>query len=235
MALPSEEAAPQQAEAPETAEQGLGGSNEPDRAAPAEAPETQSSPAVVASAIEGAPERGKRRKSSEGAATASGGRAGRVRQSAAEPLTVQQHAVVAALMVVMKRAMLEGHGRLTARARLLCNNMYTMAVLQYIRDQEELPSIKSVEQMLQERRPGSPRPSCRAVRLLRASSPCKCSPEVCSAGPWQSAGQLTQGGEPQRLPGTQQVAELHRVLVEHSLPPTWSKGNFQPVGAAGSA
>ena len=67
----------------------------------------------------------------------------RVRQPAQKPFTPQQHAVVAALMVVMKRAKLEGHvASITARARLICNNKYTLVVMQYIGDGEGLPSMR---------------------------------------------------------------------------------------------
>ena len=48
-----------------------------------------------------------------------------------EPLSPQQHAVVVALIVVIKRALLEGHDAASvARQRLLCNNWDTFVVLQ---------------------------------------------------------------------------------------------------------
>ena len=221
VALPSEEAAPQQAEAPGTAEQGLGNSDEPDRAAPAEPLEMQSSPVLAAAATEGADEHGNRRKSSEDAATASGGRARGGQAVSGKPLTAQQHAVVAAVMVVLKRATLEGHvASITDRARLFSNNKHTLVVLQFIRDDKELPSMKYIEQRLQ-------RDDLDLLDLLARQ---------CSAAGFQplqvfttsvQCGVVTEWkanytmGEALALARHTQVAELHRVLAEHGLPPTW--------------
>ena len=218
VALPSEEAAPQQAEASETAEQGLGNSNEPDRAAPAEPLEMQSSPAVAAAATKDADGCGRRRKN---AATASGGRAGSSQAVSSKPLTAQQHAVVAAVMVVLKRATLEGHvASITARARLFSNNKHTLVVLQFIRDDKELPSMKYIEQRLQ-------RDDLDLLDLLARQ---------CSAAGFQplqvfttsvQCGVVTEWkanytmGEALALARHTQVAELHRVFVEHGLAPTW--------------
>ena len=229
VALPSKEAAPEQAEAPGTAKQGLGNSNEPDTAAPAKPPQMQSSPAVAAAVTEEADERGKRRKSSEGAATASGGRASSGQAVSRKPLTAQQHAVVAALMVVLKRATLEGHvASITARARLFSNNKHTLVVLQFIRDDKELPSMKYIEQMLQ-------RDDLDLLDLLARQ---------CTAAGYQplqvfttsvQCGVVTEWkanytmGEALALARHTQVAELHRVSAEHGLPPTWIRATVNQL------
>ena len=221
VALNSEKAAPEQAEAPGTDEQGLGNSNEFDTAAPAKPPQMQPLPAVAAAAMDDASKRGKTRKSSKNAAAASGSRAGGSQAVSSKPLTAQQHAVVAALMVVLKRATLEGHAEsITARARLFSNNKHTLVVLQFIRDDKELPSMKHIEQRLQ-------RDDLDLLDLLARQ---------CSAAGVQplqvfttsvQCGVVTEWkanytmGEALALARHTQVAELHRVFVEHGLPPTW--------------
>ena len=222
-ALPSEQAAPQQAEAPGTAAQGLGNSDEPDKAASAEAPEMQASPAVLAAATGDANEHEKRRKSSEGDARASGSRAGKSQEVSGEPLSPKQHAVVVALIVVMKRALLEGHDAASvARQRLLCNNWDTLVVLQFISIGRELPSIDHIEQALQ----------TEGQDLLDTLA------RQCTAAgfqPLQVFGRSVQcevtfackaaqsRGEAAVLARHQQVAELDRAFVKRSFPPTWGK------------
>ena len=206
----SEKLAPFEAESPGTT-------------APEEVPEIRLSPAVVASAIKGAPERGKRSKSSEGAATASSGTAGK-------PLTAQQHTVVAALMVVMKRAMLEGHEAvLTAMTRLLCNNLYTVVVLEHLKDDlQQLPSIRSIEQALGEEgqdlvdllarqcAAAGFQPLQVFTRSVQcgARTACKLGNSIAAANSPQRAAALTR---------FLQVRELDRAFGEHSLPPTWGQ------------
>ena len=206
----SEKLAPFEAESPGTT-------------APGEVPEIQLSPAVVASAISGAPERGKRCKSSEGDATASSGTAGK-------PLTAQQHSVVAALMVVIKRAMLEGQEAvLTALTRLLCNNLYTVVVLEHLKDDlQELPSIRSIEQALggegqdlvdllaRQCAAAGFQPLQVFSRSVQcgARTACKLGNSIAAANSPQRAAALTR---------FLQVRELDRAFGEHSLPPTWGQ------------
>ena len=223
VALPSEQAAPQQAETPRTADQGLGNSNVPESGAPAGASQIQASPAVLAAATGDAPEHKERHESSEGAARASGDRAGKSQAVSSEPLSPQQHAVVVALMVVIKRALLEGYDAArVARQRLLCNNWDTLAVLQFISIGRELPSIEYIEQMLQ----------IEAQDLLDSLAR-----QCVAAGfqPLQVFGRSVQcevafaykaaqsRGEAAVLARHQQVAELDRAFVKHSFPSTWGK------------
>ena len=136
--------------------------------------------------------------------------------------------MVAALMVVLKRATLEGHvASITARVRLCSNNKHTLVVLQFIRDDEELPSMKYIEQMLQ-------RDDLDLLDLLARQ---------CSAAGVQPLGVFTASvqcgtvtawkalhatGDPLALARHTQVAELHRVFVEGWPPPTLDKGHCQP-------
>ena len=227
VALPSEEAAPQQAEAPDTAEQGPGGSNEPDTATLAETLIQQSSPAVVAAAMADASKRGKTRKSSKNAAIASGSRAGGSQAVSRKPLTAQQHAVVAALMVVMKRAELEGDGAPDIRARLICNNMHTMIVLQYT-STKELPSMKAVEHML--KRDGQASLDLLAEQCAAAGfQPLQVFTRSMQCGTMAECRAAYKGGEPLALARHTEVAELHRVLVEHGLPPTWIRATVDQL------
>ena len=227
VALPSEEAAPQQAEAPETAEQGPGGSNEPDTATLAETLIQQSSPAVVAAAMADASKRGKTRKSSKNAAIASGSRAGGSQAVSRKPLTAQQHAVVAALMVVMKRTELEGDGAPDIRARLICNNMHTMIVLQYT-STKELPSMKAVEHML--KRDGQASLDLLAEQCAAAGfQPLQVFTRSMQCGTMAECRAAYKGGEPLALARHTEVAELHRVLVEHGLPPTWIRATVDQL------
>ena len=216
----SEKAAPQQAEPPGTAEQGLGNSDEPDTAAPAETLEMPSSPAVVAAAVEDAAvEREKTCKSSKNAAIASGSRAGGSQAVSRKPLTAQQHAVVAALMVVMKRAMLEGDEAPDIRAHLICNNKHTMIVLQYT-SKRKLPSMKAVEHMLE--RGGQGSLDLLAKQCAAAGfQPLQVFTRSAQCGAMAECRAANKGGEPLALDRHAQVAELHRKLVEHGLPPTW--------------
>ena len=225
-ALPSEEASPQQAEAPGTADQGLSTSNEPDRNAPAKVPEMQSSPSVLSAATGGALECGKGHESSEGAATASGGRAGKSQAASRKPFTPQQHAVVAALMVVMKRAKLGGHvASVTARARLICNSKHTLVVVQYIGDGEGLPSMSQFEQMVQ--RDGRHLLDLLAMectvtgfqplQVFRRSVQCEAMTACTSAH---------SRGDAAVLARHQQVAELDRQLEKQSFPLAWRKATI---------
>ena len=226
-ALPFEETAPQQAEAPGSAEQGLGTSDEPGRAAPAEAPEMQSPPAVLAAATGDALERGKGHESSEGAVTASGGRAGKPQAASTEPFTLQQQAVLAALMVVLKRAKLEGHvAYIAARARMICNNRGTMAVVQYIGDGEGLPSMSRIEQMLQ--RDNWDLLDLLAVQCNAAGfRPLQVFNRSVQCGAITECKAAHSRGAEAALTRHQQVAELYRHFEEQSTPTTWSKGTFK--------
>ena len=226
LALPPEEAAPQQAEAPGTADQGLSTSNEPDRSAPVGASEMESLPSALAAATESAPECRKRHESSEGATTASGGRAGKSQAASKKPFTPQQHAVVAALTVVMKRAKLGGHvASVTARARLICNSKHTLAVVQYIGDGEGLPSMKQFEQMVQrddrhlldllamECTVAGFQP----LQVFRRSVQCEAMTACTSAH---------SRGDAAVLARHQRVAELDRQLEKQSFPLAWRKATI---------
>ena len=225
-ALPSKEASPQQAEAPGTADQGLSTSNEPDRSAPAGASETESSPSALAAATGGALECGKGHESSEGAAKASGGRAGTSQAASRKPFTPQQHAVVAALRVVMKLAKDEGHvASITARARLICNNKYTLVVVQYIGDGEGLPSMDQFEQMVQ-------RDDRDQLDLLRMQCtvagfhPLHVFNRSAQCGAMTACISAHSRGNAAVLARHQQVAELDRQLKEQSFPLAWRKATI---------
>ena len=188
--------------------------------APRELPEIPLSPAVVASAIRGASKRGKRCKSSEGAATASSGTAGK-------PFTAQQHAVVAALMVVMKRAMREGHEAvLTAMTRLLCNNLYTVVVLELMGEDQELPSMKAIEQALLGE--GQDLVDLLARQCAAADfQPLEVFTRSAQCGAMTAcklAHSIAVANSPQRAAALTRhylVAELEEHFEKHSLPPTW--------------
>ena len=175
-------------------------------------------PAAIAATYEGAPESEKRRESSEGA---SGGKPDTSRAASDEPLTAQQHAMVAALMVVMKRAMLQGHEAVSAaKTRLLNNNWHTLVILQFIDDGEELPSIKDIEQRLN-------RSDQTMVDMLALQ---------CAAAGFQPLQVFIRSAQcgakaacraaHNRVPARhQQVAELDRVFEEYSFPATWGEDN----------
>ena len=220
VALPSEQAASQQAKSPGTADQGLGSSHEPDRTAPAEAPKMQSSPSAIPTATEDANEHEKRRKSSEKAAAASGGRPGETQAASGEPLTQQQHAVLAALMVVMKRAMLEGDSDLAVE-RLFCNNGYTVVICQFLSNERELPSIRDLERMLTT----ADREMLDIIaRQCTAAGfqPLHVFKKSVQCGIMAAYDDAHKRGEAAVLARHQQVAELHRLFVIHSFPHTWS-------------
>ena len=222
-AMPSEQAAPQQAEAPGTAGQGLSTSDEPDRAAPANAPEMQSSPAVIAAATGDADECEKRRNSSEGAATASGSKLDTSQAASGRPLTQQQHAVLAALMVVMKRARLEGpEAARLAGERLFCNNRYAVVVLQFLSNERELPGMKDIERMLttahQEMLDIIAR-QCTAAGF----QPLQVFSKSVQCGVMAAYEEAHSMGEAAVLARHQQVAELDRLFVMQPFPPTWSE------------
>ena len=170
---------------------------------------------------------GKTRKSSKNAAIASGSRAGGSQAVSRKPLTAQQHAVVAALMVVMKRAKLEGDGAPDIRARLICNNMHTMIVLQYT-STKELPSMKAVEHML--KRDGQASLDLLAKQCAAAGfQPLQVFTRSMQCGTMAECRAAYKGGEPLALARHTEVAELHRVLVEHGLPPTWIRATVDQL------
>ena len=216
VALPSE-----QAESPGTADQGLGSSHEPDRTAPAEAPKMQSSPSAIPAATEDANEHEKRRKSSEKAAAASGGRPGETQAASGKPLTQQQHAVLAALMVVMKRAMLEGDSGL-ARERLFCNNWYIVVVLQFLSSEGELPSMKDIERMLTI----ADREMLNIIaRQCSAAGfqPLQVFTKSVQCGVMAAYDEAHKRGEAAVLARHQQVAELDRLFAMHKFPHTYAE------------
>ena len=184
-------------------------------------PEMVFLPPAVASAIRDAPEHGKRRESSEAAVTATSSSSQKSETVSGEPLTPQQHAVLAALLVVIKRALLEGHEAFEiAKMRLLNNNWLTLVILQFICDGKELPSIKDIEQMLR-----------RADQRMLDTLAMQCA----TAGfqPLQVFTRSAQCGVKtacraghNRVPARhQQVAELDRLFKEFSFPATWGKDN----------
>ena len=184
-------------------------------------PETVFLPAAIAATYEDASESEKRRECSEGTATASGSKLDTSQAVGGVSLTPQQHAVVAAVMVVMKRAMLEGHeASCAAKTRLLNNNWHTLVILQLISDGEELPSIKDIEQRLN-------RSDQIMVDMLALQ---------CAAAGFQPLQVFTRSAQcgvktacragHKRVPARhQQVAELDRVFQEYSFPATWGKDN----------
>ena len=184
-------------------------------------PEMVFLPAAIAATYEDAPESEQSHESSKGAATASDSKLDTSQAVRGEPLTAQQHAVVAALMVVMKRAMLKGHEAVSAaKTRLLNNNWHTLVILQFFDDGEELPSIKAIEQKLK-------RPDQTMVDILAM--------QCTAAGfqPLQVFTRSTQCGAKaacraahSRVPARhQQVAELDRAFEEYSFPATWGEDN----------
>lgn len=146
---------------------------------------------------------------------------------------MQQHAVVAALMVVMKRAMLQGHeADLTAMMRLLCNNIYTVAILEHIKDHQELPSIKSVEQALQ----GEDRDllDLLATQCDTAGfQPLEVFTRSVQCGAITAskvAHSVAPSHSPQRAAvyaQHMQLEELYRVFGEYTLPATWGRTTFK--------
>ena len=180
---------------------------------------------------------GKRRESSEGskdsegsegAATVSGGSVESSQAASGEPLTLQQQAVVAALMVVMKRAKLEGHEAFaSARERLLCNDWHTQAVLQYVRAGQELHSISNMEQMLQIR-DQEDRDVLDALATQYSAAglqPLQVFTRSVQCGVMPACRAAESRGEAAVLARHQQVAELHRQLDKHRLTATWMRSN----------
>ena len=232
-ALPSEEAVSQQAEAPGTAGQGLSTSNEPDSIAPAKATDMQSSPSVLAAARGGAAERGKRHESNEGAAAVSGGRAGESQAAGKKPFTAQQHAVVAALMLVLKRAKLEGPvASIAAKAHLICNNNHTLVVVQHIGDEEGLPSMDHIEQMLQ--RGDRDLLNLLAMQCTAARfQPLQVFTRSVQCGSMIACTAAHSRREAAALARYQQVAELDRTYQEQNIPVTWSKTTVDSLVSRG--
>ena len=228
VALPFEQAAPQQAapqqaETPGTADQGLGNSDEPERGAPAGAPEMQATPAVPAAATGDAPEHKERRESSEKAAKNCDGRAVGSQAASGEPLSPQQHAVVVALMVVIKRALLEGRDAASvARQRLLCNNWDTFVVLQLISVERDLPSITYIKEMLQTE--GQDLVDLLARQCTAAGfQPLQVFRRSVQCGATFACKAAYSKFEVAVLTRHQQVGELDRAFVKHIFPPTWGK------------
>ena len=223
--MPSENAAPQPAKAPETSENRLGNSNKHDRAAPAEAPEMKLSPAVVAAATADPSKTERNCRSSEGAGAASSGKPGKTQAVSGKNLTPQQHAVVAALLVVLKRAMFEGHEALiTAKERLWCNNSFTVVVLQFISNGKELPSMKDIQQMLQiddwdvldALVAQCAAAGLRPLQLFTRSVQC---------GVIRACKAAYSRGEAAALARHQRMAELHRVVAQHTFTSAWLRIN----------
>ena len=158
---------------------------------------------------EGAVERWKWRKITEGG----------TRAVSLKPLTPQQHAVVAALMVVMKRAMLEGQeASSAARERLLCNNPQTLVVLENIGGRR-LPSIRHVERMLQME--GQEQVELLAMQCAAADlQPLHVFTRSVQCGVMAAYKEAHRRGEAAVLARHQQLAELDRAFVEHSLSDT---------------
>ena len=184
-------------------------------------PEMVFLPAALAAPHEDAPESEESHDSSEGAATAPGSKLNTSQAVSGEPLTAQQHAVVAALMVVMKRAMLEGHEAFSAaKTRLLNNDWHTVVILQFIRDAEELPSIKDIEQRL--RRVDQTMVDMLALQCTAAGFPPL---HVFTKSAQCGAKAACRAVHSRVLARHQQVAELDRVFEEYSFPATWGKDN----------
>ena len=226
--MSSEKAAPQQAVTPGTADQGPGNSNEHDRAAPAEAPEMILSPAVVAAATADPSKTERNCRSSEGAGAASGGKPGKTQAVSGKPprsLTPQQRSVVAAIMVVMKRAMLEGHEAfMTARERLWSNNFCTLVVFQFFSNEEELLSVNITEQML--RVPNLGPLDALAMQCAAAGvRPLQVFSRSIQCGVMIACRVACSRGEAAALARHQRVAELHEVLAQHTLTATWLRYN----------
>ena len=225
MAMPSEKAAPQQAVTSGTADQGLGNSNEHDRAAPAKAPEINLSPAVVAAATADPSKAERSCEGSKGAGAASSGRPGKSQAVSRKPLTPQQHAVVAALMVVVKRAMLQGHEfSISAQGRLWCNNRHTLVVQQFLSNEQELRNMKDIERLLQE-------DDRDLVDLLARQctaagfQPLQVFTRSLQCGSIAACRAAHSRGEAAALARHQQMAELHRVFAQHTYTATWLRNN----------
>ena len=158
---------------------------------------------------EGAIERWKWREITEGGS----------RTVSLKPLTPQQHAVVAALMVVMKRAMLEGHeASSAARERLLCNNPQTLVVLENIGGRR-FPRIRHVERMLQME--GQDLVDLLAMQCAAADlQPLHVFTRSVQCGVIAAYKDAHRRGEAAGLARHQQLAELDRAFVEHCLSDT---------------
>ena len=168
---------------------------------------------------------GKRRESSEGAGAASGGSVGKSLAASSEPLTPQQHAVVAALMVVMKRAMLEGREAFsTARERLWRNNPLTLVVLRFINSERELINMKDLEHvmrrddqdLLDELAMQCTAAGFQPLQVFTRSAQCGAK-AACTA-----ALDASKAALPARH---QQVAELDRVFAKHGFDVPWIRTN----------
>ena len=188
-------------------------------------PEMVFLPAALAALHEDAPESEEDHDSSEGAATALSSKLAMSQAVSGEPLTAQQHAVVAALMVVMKRAMLEGHEAVSAaKMRLLNNDWHTLVILQFIDDGEELPSIKDIEQRL--RRSDQTMVDMLALQCTAAGF----QPLQVFTRSVQCGAKAACRAAHNRVPaGHQQVAELDGVFEKYSFPATWGKDNVDPM------
>ena len=168
------------------------------------------------------------KKSREGAATVSGGSVEWSQAASSEPLTAQQHAVVATLMVVIKRAKLEGHKAFSiAREQLLYNNWQTQAVLLDIREGQELPSISYMAQMLQI---GDQEDryllNALAMQFTAAGfQPLQVFTRSVQCGVMTASRAAESRGDAAVLARHQQVAELHRHLDKHRLNATWMRSN----------
>ena len=191
-------------------------------------PETVFLPPAIAAAHKDAPASEESCEGSEGAATASGGSVESSQAASGEPLTPQQHAVVAALMVVMKRAELEGHEAFaTARERLLSNDRYTQAVLGYIRDARELPSISIMEQMLQigDQEDRDALDALATQYTAAGFLPLQVFTRSVQCGVKSACNSAHSRGDAAVLAWHQQVAELHRQLDKHRLTAAWMRSN----------
>ena len=161
------------------------------------------------------------REGSEGAGAASGGSGEKSQAVSGEPLTPQQHAVVAALFRVMKRAMLLGHEAFrTARERLWRNNPHTLVVLRFINNYKELPNIRDIEHVL--RRDDQDLLDLLARNCTAAGfQPLQVFTRSMQCGV-MAACTATFGMRGTELPARhQQVAELDRVFAKHSFTVTW--------------
>ena len=136
-----------------------------------------------------------------------------------KPFTPRQHGVVAALMVVLKRAMLEGQGASSAaRERLLCNNPHTLVVLENI-GERSLPSIRHVERMLQME--GQDLVDLLAMQCAAADlQPLHVFTRSVQCGVMAAYKEAHRRGDAAVLARHQQLAELDRAFVEHSLSDT---------------
>ena len=131
-------------------------------------------------------------------------------------------------MVVMKRAMLEGHEAFAiARERLLYNNWHTQAVLLDIREGRELPSISDIEQMLQTG-VQEDRSVLNALAMQFTAAgfqPLQVFSRSVQCGVMRACRSAHCRGEAAVLVRHQQVAELHRLLDKHRLTATWMRSN----------